>query len=381
MKRGFLFTAILTLVMILSPLPLLGAPVVGAQSPGGPLPPVSITLTTIPSHLPPGGSGVVIVQLADVNGNPSPARSDVAVGLFSSALGVASVSQQVTVPFGKSHAEAEMKAGVEGAATLTAAADGFLSGSAKVYTSVFSGFALGLVPLNNPVSPGDLLHLRVALLAAGEPFRAPVGVQVSITTSLQNTPQQTITIQPGSSDAYTAVSVPSGLSPLATPFLTVTAAAGGFTSGAATVGILPQGTNPQEVLVGPSQANLTAGSDEVLSVSLFNGTFSPAAGGITLDLFSSNASVLEPTVSQVPTNGADTATFPVYANATGTAQITAVAPGLTSIPLTVKVMAPFKPALGVSLPAKARVGETYSFAVGFYYGTEPLPYRPASFFL
>ena len=117
MKRGFLFTAILTLVMILSPLPLLGAPVVGAQSPSSLLPPVSITLTPIPSHLPPGGSGVVIVQLADVNGNPSPARSDVAVNLFSSDPGIASVSQQVTIPFGKSHAEAEVKAGVEGAAT------------------------------------------------------------------------------------------------------------------------------------------------------------------------------------------------------------------------------------------------------------------------
>ena len=358
-----------------------GAQTTRAQSPGSPLPPTSILLTPIPTELPPGGSGVVIVQLVNANGNPSPARADVTVSLFSSDPGIAAISQQVTIAFGKSHAEVVVNAGIEGTATLTAEADGFLSGAAKVSTSAFSDFALQLVPLNDPVSPGDLLHVRVGLLAGKEPFETPAGVQVSITTSLQGIPLQAVTIQPWRSDAYGAISLPSSISLQTTPFLTVTAAASGFTAATATVALSPQGANPQEALVGPPRANLTARSSEFLSVSLFNDSFAPSAGSVTLDLYSSNSSVVEVPDAQISTSSADSATFEVYANATGTAQITAVAPGLTSIPLTVTVLPPFKPTLGISLPPKVRAGETYSFAVGFYYGIEPLPYGPAPVYL
>ena len=323
---------------------------------------------------------MVIVQLVDANGNPSPARQDVTVNLFSSDPTVASVSQQVTIPFGKSHAEAQVKAGVEGTVKLTATADGFLSGSVKVSASVFNDFALQLVPMNNPVSPGDTLHLRVGLMASGRPFKAAGGVQVSIAASLQSVPLQSVEVQPGTSDAYVSVPVPSGPS-LAAPYMSITAAASGFISATAAVGLSPQGANPQEVLVGPPNANLTFRSAEFLSVSLFNGTFAPASGSTTLDLFSSNSSVVEPQVAQVALGGADSATFPVYANATGTAQITAIAPGLASVPLTVTVVAPFKPSLGLSVPAKVRAGETYSFSVGFYDGTEPVPYGPVPVYL
>jgi hypothetical protein len=271
-----------------------------------------------------------------------------------------------------------MKAGIEGSAVLTATAEGFLSSTAKASASVFGDFALRLVPLDNPVTPGDLLHLRVGLLAAGEPFETPVGLQVSITASLQGTSLQTVGIQPGSSDAYVTILVPSGASLQTTPFVTVTAAAPGFTSDTATVGLSPHGANPQEALIGPERVNLTAGSDEFLSVSLFNGTFAPASGSLTLDLFSSNSSVVQPQVTQVTLSGSDSATFPVHANATGTTQITAVAPGLTSIPLTVTVVAPFKPSLGISIPPKVRAGEQYSYAVGFYYRGEPVPYGPVA---
>jgi hypothetical protein len=344
------------------------------------LPPVSISLTAIPSQLPPGGSGVVVVQLVDANGNPSPARQDVTVSLFSSDPTVASVSQQVTIPLGKSHSEAQVKAGIEGSVKLTGTADGFLSGSVKVSTLVFNDFALQLVPMNNPVSPGDTLHLRVGLLASGRPFETPEGVQISIAASLQGTSQQNVEVQPGASDAYVSILVPSGSS-LTTPFMTITAAATGFVSATAAISLSPQGANPQEVLVGPPRANLTARSTELLSASLFNGTFAPASGSATLDIFSSNSSVAEPQVTQVTLGGTDSATFPVYANATGTAQITAITPGLASVPLTVTVVAPFKPSLGLSVPAKVRAGETYSFSVGFYDGTEPVPYGPAPVYL
>ena len=341
---------------------------------------MSIYLVTIPSQLPPGGSGVVVVQLVDANGNPSPARQDVTINLFSSDPSVASVPQQVAIPFGKSHAEAQVKAGIEGSAELVATASGFLSGSAKVSALAFNDFALQLVPMNSPVSPGNTLHLRVGLLASGRPFETPEGVQVSIAASLQGISQQNVEVQPGASDAYVSIPVPSGSS-LTTPYVTITAAATGFVSATAAISLSPQGGNPQEALVGPPRANLTAGSTEFLSISLFNGTFAPASGSTILEVFSSNSSVVQPQVAQVDLSGTDSATFPVYANATGTAQITAIAPGLTSVPLTVTVVGPFKPSLGLSVPAKVRAGETYSFSVGFYDGTEPVPYGPVPVYL
>jgi len=358
-----------------------GAPVAGAQQspvPNALLPPVSIKLTAIPNQLPPGGSGVVIVQLVDSDGNPSPARAEVAVSLFSSDPNVVSVSQQVTIAFGKSHAEAQVRTVKEGQATVTATANGLLSGSTRVSSSVFNDFALQLVPLNNPVSPGDSLRLRIGLKASGRTFNTPAAVQVSLTTSVPNVPQQTVQVQPGSCCAYVSVQIPTGITLQTTRFMVVVAAAPGFVSATMAVSLSPQGSNPQMVLVGPSRINLSAGSREFLSVSLFNNSFVPAAGSLTVSLFSSNSSVVKPLVSQVQINGADSATFPVYANATGTAQITAIAPGIATLPLTVTVVGPFKPTLRVSVPPMVRVGEAYSFSVGFYYGAQPVPYGPAA---
>ena len=378
-KRSLPALALIVLISISTTS--LGVRTSNAQSPSGLLPPTLIVLTPVPAELPPGGSGVVVVQLVDANGDPSPARANLTVSLFSSDPLVATVSGQVTVPFGKSHAEAQLKAGIEGSATLTATASGFSSGSAKVSTSVFSDFALQLVPLNSPVAPGDLLHLMIGLLAAGQPYEAPAGVQVSIATSLPGIPQQTVEVQPGESSAYTDVTIPSGGSVPASPFVTVTAAAPEFTAAQASVLLSPKGSTAEEALVGPRGANLTAGSHGYLSVSLFNGTFALAAGTATLSLFSSNSSVVTLPAPQVSTGGSDSATFEVFANATGTAEVTALAPGLTSVPLTVTVVAPFKPSLGLSLPPKVRAGEQYSFAVGFYYGDEPVPYGPASVYV
>jgi hypothetical protein len=347
---------------------------------GALLPPVSISLTAIPSQLPPSGSGIVIVQLVDTDGNPSPTRQDVTVSLYSSDPTVANVTRQVTIPFGKSHTEAPVKAGIQGLAELTATADGLLSGSVQVSTLVFNDFALQLDPMNNPVFPGDTLNLRVGLTASGMPFETPAGVQVSVAVSVRGVPQQNVEVQPGASDAYFSIPVPSNLS-LTTPYLSITAAAFGFTSATAAVSLSPQAGNPQEVMVGPPGANLTAQSAEFLSVSLFNGTFAPAEGTVTLSLFSSNSSVVQPLNNQVVLSRADSATFLVYANATGTAQVTAVAPGLAVLPLTVRVVGPFRPTLKLSVPPEIRVGEAYSFSVGFYHGTQPVPYGPATVFI
>ncbi|MDG7012098.1 MAG: hypothetical protein JRN17_03310 [Nitrososphaerota archaeon] len=374
MKRSLPALALIVLISLSTTC--LGVRITYAQSPGNLLAPTSIVLAPVPAELPPGGSGVVVVQLVDANGDPSPARANLTISLFSSDPSVATVSGQVTVPFGKSHAEAQLKAGIEGSATLTATASGFSSGSAKVSASIFSDYALQLVPLNNPVAPGDTLHVMVGLLAAGQPYEAPVGAQVSITTSLPGIPQQTVEVQPGESTAYAAVTIPSGVSVLTSPFVTMTAAAPGFTAAQTSAPLFPQGSTAEEALVGPRGANLMAGSHGYLSVSLFNGTYAPAAEAATLSLFSSNSSVVTLSDPQVSTGGSDSAIFEVYANATGTAEITALAPGLTSIPLTVTVVAPFKPSLGLSLPPKVRAGEQYSFAIGFYFGEEPVPYGP-----
>jgi hypothetical protein len=294
---------------------------------------------------------------------------------------VAGVPQQVAIAFGKSHTEAQWKAGVPGAATVTAVANGFHSGDTKVTTALFNDFSLQLVPLNNPVSPGDRVQLRVMLLAAGKPFNTPASVQVAITPSVPGLAQQTVPVQAGNCCTYASLAVPANIMTLQKPpFVILTAAATGFTSATTALGVSQQGTNPQEILVGPPRTNLTASSNQLLSLSLFNSTFAPARGSLTLYLFSSNSSVVGLQEARV-TISDDSATFPVYANSTGTAQITAIAPGLTSLPLTVTVVKPYKPELRLSLPSEVRVGEAYSFSVGFYEGNEPIPYGTTTVYL
>ena len=324
---------------------------------------------------------MVIIQLVDSNHNPSPARAATIVNLFSSDPEIMSVAPQVTVPAGKSHAEAQLKAGVPGTATITAIANGLSTGTARVTSAVFSDFSLQLVSLTNPASPGDTVVLRVGLLAAGQPFRTPSAVQVSVSASVPGIPELAAEVAAGGWCAYANLTLPSGYLAQTAPFMTVTAAASGYASATAAVGISPRATNPMEAIVGPATGNLSAGSRQLLSVSLFNGSFAPAIGSYTFDLFSSNTSVVRPLDSEVTLGSEDSATFPVFANATGTAQITAVAPGLTTIPVTVIVVKPFKPFLGVTVPRVVRVGENYSFAVGFYNAGVPMLYGPATAYL
>lgn len=340
------------------------------------LPPTSISLLIVPNTLPPGGSGVAIVQLVDVNGNPAPARQDIKVSLFSSNPNIMNVSQRtVIVPFGKSHAEVQVKAYIPGSAELTAIANGFFSSSVQLTVSAFNNFALQLTPMNNFVFPGDTLYLRVGLLASGIPFKTPTGVnvQVYIATSLQNTVVQNVLIQPGTTNAYTSIQIPTNVDLKHTPFVSITAAASGFISATTEVSLSPRGSNPQLVLVEPPSP-LPTNSTEFLAVSLKNNTFFPSSESVTLYLFSSNSSVVKPLVNQITLNGTEsTAIFPVHTNATGVAQITAIGPGLISFPIMASVIKPFKPSLILSIPSKIRVGETYSFAVGFYAGNEPVP--------
>ena len=224
-----------------------GAPVPPAFSSGGGvggglLPPASIQLSAVPPSLPPGGNGTVIVQLVDSNGNPAAARNQTAsISLFSSdpeVVSIAGQQQVITIPFGKSHAEVQVVAGIRGRATITATANGLNPGEVNITTSEFSDFALQLVPLENPASPGDTVEVRVGLLAAGKPFDTPAAVDVSLTASISGIAGQTVQVSPGNSFAYAGVTFPSSAT---SPFAYITAAASGFTSARSAVGLIPPG--------------------------------------------------------------------------------------------------------------------------------------------
>ncbi len=327
---------------------------------------------------------MIVVQLIDANGLPSPARNgSVTVGLFSSDPGMANSAQQVTIPYGKSHAEAEFSAGIRGSATITAIANGYKSGSVIVTSSLFNGFALSVTPMSNPVSPGDDVKLKIELLASGIPYNSPVSVPVIISTSASGIGQQAVEVEGGSCCAYAVMTIPGTVDAARTPFVTVAVAASGFTSSQAAIRLSPKGGTPEVVLVGPVGAPLAAGSTQFLSVALFNQSLAPAVGSVTLSLFSSNASVILPQVSRVTINGSDGAFFAVHAITAGTAQVTAVAPGLSTVPLTITVVNPYKPKLKVFVPPVMREGERYSFATEFtdWSGATPWAYGPATIYV
>lgn len=322
---------------------------------------------------------MIIVQLVDANGVPSPARdASVKVNIYSSNLNVANAQGQVAIPYGKSHVEVAFSTGVKGTATITGVSDGYNPASAKVTVSLFNGFALAVTLMNSLVLPGDATKVRVELLASGSPYDTPASVPVTLATTLPGTEQQIVTIQPGSCCAYGTITIPSGVNASQTPFATVSAAASGFTSSQAALQISPTANVTASLaVVGPAGASLVAGTNQYLSVALFSQRFGPTAGSATLSLFSSNASVIDPLVSQVTITRSDSAIFQVYAGAAGSAQVTAVAPGLTPIPLTVTVVDPYKPELRVFVPSEIRGGEQYSFAAEFIdQSGMPITYGP-----
>jgi hypothetical protein len=343
------------------------APAASAQPSPPQYTPTSVVLTALPPLIEPNGSGVVVVQLVNGQGVPEPASSSppgsaLDVDLYSSNPGVISVEAHVQIPYGESHAEANFTAFGVGNATITAVANGLNAGSVNVMSSTVLSYSLrvALSPLREFAAPGDVVPVLLQLMAGNVPFVTPVPVQASVASSVSGSPIASVEVQPGSSFAYFDIVAPSTPS-----FFQLTAAAAGFMSNSTSIDVVAAGSgSPGFMLLASNGTAYQSGTTIQLSVSLMSSSFQPVQGPVTVEVFSSNDSVVSPLVNSITVSG-DSGVFQAKAGAPGTAELTVLAPGVASSSLRVRVVNPYEAKLKADAPSLVRGGETYSFSAEF----------------
>ena len=327
--------------------------------------PTSIVLTALPQTIAPSENGIIVIQLVNGQGIPEPVSypvgSTITVDLYSSNPSVISVDPQAKIPYGISHAEVNFTAHGAGTATIMAVANGLNMGTVVITSSAVPSYSLRilLLPLQQFAAPGDVVPVLLQLLAGNTPFITPVPVQAFVATSVPGSNTTTVEIQPGSSFAYFDVTIPN------VTFLQVNAVANGFQPNSTIINVVPMGSGPPSLaLLASNETVYQSGTTIQLSVSLLSSSSQPVAGPLNVQVSSSNQSVISPLVGSLNITG-DSAVFQAQAGAAGTAELTVIAPGITSLPLNIKVVNAYGSRLIVNAPTAVRAGENYSFSAEF----------------
>jgi hypothetical protein len=241
----------------------------------------------------PTGQGVLMVETLDSAGLPAQVSSDVQVTLSSSSTVLSLPSASLTLPSGTVLSSVPYYVGVSpGAATITASASGFRSGSGTVTVQGASPFALKIFAQPDPIATATTGRLVITLTdPTGAPAPAPATVSVTITSSNTTvvSSAETATIPTG--QIYAVASFTSG--PTAGT-ANLTASSPGLVSDYALVTVSPP--------VVPTQLTLIAAPDPVLAdqssyqsvmVLLTDAGGEPAvaSSGVSVTLTSSDAAV------------------------------------------------------------------------------------------
>jgi len=153
-----------------------------------------------------GEKGKVIVQIVDDLGEPYTAFEDIAVTLTSSNHSVCTVTQNLVIVKGTNYAVSEftVSGDVPGEATITAQAQGYYPGSAKVevYEASAKPEALALYFGPKTLLPDGQCHEAVTVQLQdkeGTPVKATSSIKVYLSSSNTNiaTVEETITIKSG----------------------------------------------------------------------------------------------------------------------------------------------------------------------------------------
>jgi trimeric autotransporter adhesin len=281
---------------------------------GGILLAASVTVT-------PGGEVTIPVAL----GSPAPSGG-VSITLASSNPSVATVwPVNVFVPEGSTTAVrgvTSLTGVTDGSATITASAPGYGTASAQVQVSSGGGAAttMSFWPGSLTVSQGTMQNLTLNLSAP-----APAGLAVSLASS--DTTVATVPSTVSFGTGATSLSVP--VTGVAAGSVTITASSPSLASTTASVTVTQSATAAAAILL-PASVTLTSGNSMNLSVTL--GTAAPA-GGVTVTLTSNNTSTATVWPASVfISEGAATsrAQAAVTGYSSGTATITASAPGYTT---------------------------------------------------
>lgn len=273
----------------------------------------TITLTPNPLNVATGGSGTLTITL-------SSNTTGATVNLSSDNSGVATVPASVNLASGVTSTTVQVSGVSVGSANITGSAgNSFANGTAKVNVA---NIMIG-APASTIVPLGQTAAFNITLSQA-----APTDVTISLTSSdpAKVTVPASVTILAGKTAPDTQ--------PLVTGAgigsATVTATANGYTSGSGAVT-----TSAPTMAFTGSPLALTVGANGTLKLNLTNGQ--APAGGLTVNLSSSDTSKATVPATVKFAAGATSADVQVTGVAAGSATITASASGIADATATVNV--------------------------------------------
>jgi len=312
--------------------------------------PAALVLTVIPPELPADGGSypAIVVSLRSSAGKASLALNDTVVFLTSSQESVGTVTDQVNISPGAGFAVANFTTSTTpGVTSISASSSGLSAVATEVTTLIPSGFATALsvipVPGSELVNPkGQGAVLVETLDSAGFPAKASSDVPVTLSSSNNNIvrlPSASLILPSGS--VLSSVPYDVGVSPGPA---TITGSASGFNSGSGTVTVLGASPFALSIFAQPDPIATSTVGRLVVTLTDPAGNPAPAPDPVSVTISSSNTSVIASDQTTTIATGQIYAVASFTSGATsGTANLTASSPGLTSDFALVTVALPSPP--------------------------------------
>jgi uncharacterized protein YjdB len=294
------------------------------------VPAPTMTFSGSPLSVNVGATGNLTINLT---GGVAP-PGGLTINLTSSDTSKVTVPASVNIAAGGNSASVQVTgvAATTSPVTITAAATGLANATAQVNVVTLPTISIG----NLSVGLGQQANLVVSLSAA--PASA-VTVNLSSSDTSKVTVPATVTIPAGSTTASTPVQVTG----VGIGSATITGSSSGYTSGTGNITV----TAPTLSFSG-SPLNITVGNNGNLTLNLTGGQ--APAGGLTINLSSSDTGKATVPASINLAAGATSGTVTVTGVAAGTATITASATGIAPATATVNISQ-----LSITLPANTSV--------------------------
>lgn len=311
--------------------------------------PAQIRVQAVPPTVAFGTSGLLVVWLADQNGNPTIASSDVVLNLVSSNSSIVSLQSQATIIAGTNYIDIPFQAHSSGNAIITVSSSGLNSGTTTVLVAQPKpATSLQLVIAPQPILANNrtTTALFVYLLGNGAPSIAVSDINVILSTqnpSIASIPTN-VTIPAGQSLA--SISVKSsffvGSSQITAsaqnllPASPQTITAYGNAPSALVATALPQilpanaGTYPSLLITLQSQSGLPANAPTPIAVAIRSSNPSVIPINTTITINTGQSAVIVP-VSTTYTPGTASITVTASGFASSTTQFSTFLPGASQL--------------------------------------------------
>jgi hypothetical protein len=311
--------------------------------------PSQIRVQAVPPLAPLNSNGLFAVWLADQNGNPTIASSEVVLNLVSSNTTVLTVQSQATIPVGSNYLDIPFQTHAKGSAVVTVSSSGLTSGTVSVQVSQPKPpTSLQIVLAPQPILANNrtTTSVFVYLLGNGAPSLALSDINVVLASQNPNIASipNSVTIPAG--QPFASVSVKSSFfvgssqitasaqNLLPAPPQTITAF--GNAPNALVATSLPQvlpangGTYPSLLISLQSQSGLPANAPTPIAVTIRSSNPSVIPINTTVTINAGQSAVLVP-IPTTSTPGTASVTVTASGFASSTTQFSTISPGASQL--------------------------------------------------